>query len=117
MPSSAALAACAFHPSLWLTCVLWTTCGVGTAYNIAANMAFVDVIPNANRGQAFAMVATGMLTGEGVAALLAGAVSTVLRPATVVGGDWVPTPPTCQPMRSRSLQSVVRQSARLSRSS
>jgi predicted MFS family arabinose efflux permease len=83
--SSAALATCLIHPSLWLTCTLWMLCGLGTSYNLAANAAFVEVIPNASRSQAFALVATGMVTGEGVAALAAGAASSVLAPATVVG--------------------------------
>lgn len=83
--SSACLAACVFHPSLWLTCTLWALCGLGTSYNLAANAAFVEVIPNASRSQAFAIVATGMVTGEGLAALVAGGASTLLAPATVVG--------------------------------
>lgn len=85
MLSSAALAACVLHPSLWLTCTLWTVCGLGTSYNLAANAAFVEVIPNASRSQAFALVATGMVTGEGLAALVAGAASSVLAPSTVIG--------------------------------
>src|SRR4051794_34950177 len=50
------LAVCAFRPGLAVTLVLWSLCGVGTSYNVAANAAFVQEVPNARRGQAIALV-------------------------------------------------------------
>lgn len=79
------LAACALQPGLPVTLLLWALCGVGTAYNVAANAAFVREVPNARRSQAIALATTGMVTGQGLAILLGGLAASVLAPAAVVG--------------------------------
>jgi MFS family permease len=78
------LAACALHPSLVWSMVLWGLCGVGTAYNVAANAAFVEEVPNACRSQAIAIVTTGMVAGQGLAVLLGGLAASIVAPWTVV---------------------------------
>lgn len=78
------LAACALHPGLAVTLVLWALCGVGTAYNVAANAAFVREVPNERRSQAIALATTGMVTGQGLSILLAGAAATIVAPWVVV---------------------------------
>ena len=79
------LAACALHPGLPVTMVLWALCGVGTSYNVAANAAFVRELPNERRSQAIALATTGMVTGQGLAILLAGLMATAVAPWLVVG--------------------------------
>jgi MFS family permease len=79
------LMACALHPGLPVTLVLWALCGVGTAYNVAANTAFVREVPNSRRSQAIALATTGMVTGQGLAILLGGLAASVMPPWAVVG--------------------------------
>lgn len=79
------LAACALHPGLAVSMVLWGLCGIGTAYNVAANAAFVEEVPNACRSQAIAIVTTGMVAGQGLAVLLGGLAASLVAPWFVVG--------------------------------
>ena len=78
------LIACAAHPGLVLTLVLWALCGMGTAYNVAANAAYVAALPNARRSQGIAVVSAAMVTGQGLAILLAGVVASAVAPSVVV---------------------------------
>ena len=79
------LAACALRPGLVVTLLLWALCGVGTAYNVAANAEFVREVPNARRSQAIALATTGMVTGQGLAILLGGVAAGAMPPWAVVG--------------------------------
>jgi predicted MFS family arabinose efflux permease len=78
------LVACALRPGLPASLMLWALCGVGTAYNVAANAAFVRALPNERRSQAIALATTGMVTGQGLTILLAGVVASVVPPWTVI---------------------------------
>lgn len=78
------LLACALHPGLAWSMVLWGLCGVGSAYNVAANAAFVEEVPNACRSQAIAIVTTGMVAGQGLAVLLGGVAASFMAPWIVV---------------------------------
>ena len=78
------LVACVSRPGLALSLALWALCGVGSAYNVAANAAFVQEVPNACRSQAIAIVTTGMVAGQGLAVLLGGLAASVLPPWAVV---------------------------------
>jgi MFS family permease len=53
-------------------------------YQIAANTAFVERIPNEKRGQAFGLANAGMVVGQGIAFAVAGAAAEVVPPSTVV---------------------------------
>jgi hypothetical protein len=53
-------------------------------YQIAANTAFVERIPNEKRGQAFGLATAGLVVGQGVAFAVAGAAAEVVPPSTVV---------------------------------
>jgi hypothetical protein len=64
--------------------VLWTLCGAGTAYNVSANAAYVAALPNSCRSQGIAIASAGMVTGQGLAALLAGVTASVIAPWYVV---------------------------------
>jgi predicted MFS family arabinose efflux permease len=53
-------------------------------YQIAANTAFVERIPNEKRGQAFGLANAGLVVGQGIAVAIAGAAAEVVPPSTVV---------------------------------
>jgi MFS family permease len=53
-------------------------------YQIAANTAFVERIPNEKRGQAFGLANAGLIVGQGLAFAVAGAAAEVVPPSTVV---------------------------------
>lgn len=58
--------------------------GLGTAYQLPANAAFVTAVPAAVRGRAFGLVQSGIVAVQGVGFLLAGALAERLPPHTVV---------------------------------
>ncbi|WUH98761.1 MFS transporter [Spirillospora sp. NBC_00431] len=72
------------RPPLWGVVVLWAVSGVGSAYQLAANAAFVAAVPASGRGRAFGLAQSGILAGQGVGILVGGAVAQVLGPETVV---------------------------------
>jgi MFS family permease len=78
------LAACALNPDPAVTTVLWAAAGAASAYQLAANIAFVAAVPNTVRAQAFGLVATGMAAGQGTAIIAAGALAEILAPHLVV---------------------------------
>lgn len=82
--ASLPLLATAADPGLLVTGLLWGLAGAGTAYQLAANVAFVTAVPNALRAQAFGLVGTGLAAGQGIGILAAGALSEVLGPARTV---------------------------------
>lgn len=84
MLTCAPLIASALYPPLWVVVVLWAIAGVGSAYQLAANVAFVLTVPAASRGLAFGLVASGMQAVQGLAIAAAGALADVLGPEPVV---------------------------------
>ena len=59
-------------------------CGIGGAYQLAANAAFVLCVPAERRGQAFGLVQSGLLAVQGVGILIGGAAAERLGPEPVV---------------------------------
>jgi hypothetical protein len=84
--ASAPLILCVFDPVLPLAGLLWAVSGAGSGYQLAANVAFVSAVPNSRRGQAFGLVSTGLLAGQGAALLVAGALAEAVSPSLVVAG-------------------------------
>jgi MFS family permease len=84
MLACAPLIGSGLHPPLWAVLVLWALSGAGSAYQLAANAAFVIAVPPAGRGQAFGLAQSGILAGQGVGILLGGAAAQVLGPEAVV---------------------------------
>lgn len=72
------------QPPLWAVLLLWALSGVGSAYQLAANAAFVAAVPPSGRGQAFGLAQSGILAGQGLGILVGGAVAEALGPQTVV---------------------------------
>lgn len=87
--AAAPLVVCVAHPGIVISVLLWVLCGVGTAYNVPANSGFVQALPTERRGQAIALVTTGMVLGQGLAVVVGGALADVWSPAAVVAGAGV----------------------------
>ena len=71
-------------PPLWVVVMLLALSGVGSAYQLAANTAFVAAVPPSGRGLAFGLAQSGLLAGQGIGILIGGAAAQVLGPAPVV---------------------------------
>jgi MFS family permease len=84
MLACAPLIGCALHPSLPVVVALWALSGVGSAYQLAANAAFVAAVPPEGRGQAFGLAQSGILAGQGLGILAGGALAQVIGPEVVV---------------------------------
>jgi hypothetical protein len=80
----APLLGAAASPPLWTVVSLWALSGIGSAYQLAANAAFVAAVPASGRGQAFGLAQSGILAGQGLGILIGGAAAQVLGPETVV---------------------------------
>jgi MFS family permease len=85
------LIACLWHPGLLWVGVLWGISGFFSAYNLAANAAFVRAVPDARRGQAFGIVQGGMAVGQGLGFVIAGAAAERFGLLTVVAAGGVVT--------------------------
>jgi predicted MFS family arabinose efflux permease len=66
------LLALAFRPPLPLAGLIMFGCGVGFAYALGIQQAFLDSLPARLRGQAFGLNSTGMMTGQGLVPPVAG---------------------------------------------
>lgn len=82
--SCAPLLACAGTPVWWVAALLWFVSGLGSAYNLPANAAFVAAVPPDQRGQAFGLVGSGMAVGQGLALVLAGAAAELWPAGAVI---------------------------------
>jgi MFS family permease len=71
-------------PPLPVAVALLVVSGVGTAYNLPANAAFMQALPAARRGQAFGLVSAGMVAGQGLSMTVAGAIAEVVAPGLVI---------------------------------
>ncbi|GII52635.1 MFS transporter [Planotetraspora thailandica] len=84
MLTCAPLIACLMRPPLEAVLALWALSGVGGAYQLAANAAFVQCVPPAGRGQAFGLVQSGLLAAQGLGILAGGAIAQQIGPEPVV---------------------------------
>lgn len=82
--SCAPLIGCWWQPGLTVSLLLWALSGFGSAYMLAANVAFVQAVPNERRARCFAVVQTGLVVGQGAAIVLAGLLAEVIAPHQVV---------------------------------
>jgi MFS family permease len=103
------------RPGLVVSLVILAVSGSFTIYQIAANTAFVQRVPNDGRAQAFGLANAGMVVGQGVAFAAAGAACELVPPATViaVGGGVGTVIAICLALRWRGMSPAVgRHSAR-----
>jgi MFS family permease len=80
----AILVAAIGRPGLAASMALFALSNAFTLYQIAANTAFVERLPNESRAQAFGLANAGLVVGQGIAFALAGAVAEVVPPSTVI---------------------------------
>jgi hypothetical protein len=73
-----------FRPGLAVSLAIFAASGTFAIYQLAANIAFVEWVPNKNRAQAFGLANMGVVAGQGGALMLAGAAAEVMSPATVI---------------------------------
>jgi hypothetical protein len=95
--------------------VIFALSGAFATYQVAANTAFVARVPNERRAQAFGLANAGLIVGQGVAFLVAGAAAEVVPPSTVVaiGGGLGALAACGLALRWRSMSPAVgRHSAR-----
>jgi MFS family permease len=74
----------AMQPPLAVVLGAWFLSGVGGAYQLAANAAFVQCVPADQRGQAFGLVQSGLLAVQGIGILIGGFAAEKLGPEPVV---------------------------------
>jgi MFS family permease len=80
----APLVVCLLRPGFVWSTVLFVVSGLASAYQLAANAAFVAAVPGESRGQAFGLVQALMTVGQGLAIGVAGILAEVWSPSTAV---------------------------------
>jgi MFS family permease len=78
------LLALVFRPPLPLACLALLASGAGFAYQIGIQQAFLDSLPEGQRGQGFGLSATGTMAGQGLTPALAGALAGPLGAAAAM---------------------------------
>jgi MFS family permease len=78
------LAVTILRPNLEISMAIFALSNTFAMYQIAANTAFVERIPNERRAQAFGLANAGLIVGQGLAFAVAGAAAEVVPPSTVV---------------------------------
>lgn len=84
MLSCAPLVVSLLRPPLPLLLLLFVLAGAGGTYQLAAARAFVQAMPNGQRGRAFGVAQSGLLTAQGLGILIAGAAARWISPPAVV---------------------------------
>jgi MFS family permease len=74
----------ALRPGLVVSLVIFSISAAFGIYQIAANTAFVIRVPNERRAQAFGIANMGVIVGQGIAFIAAGAAAEVASPAVVI---------------------------------
>ena len=72
------------RPDLAVSIAIFAVSGAFGMYQIAANTAFVERLPNDRRAQAFGLANAGLVVGQGLAFMAAGAAAEVVPPSTVI---------------------------------
>lgn len=85
MCTCAPLTLIAIKPGLAASLTLLAVAGSLSAYQLAANAAFVEAVPDAQRSQAFGLVQAGFSVTQGGSIVLAGWAAEAVGPATVIG--------------------------------
>jgi hypothetical protein len=78
-------------PPLPAALLILLLCGSGFSYSLGLQRAFVDVIPEAQRGLAFTLLSTGLMTLQGIGPLVAGAAAELTSTAAAIGMIGVAT--------------------------
>ena len=68
------------RPPLAAAAVVLLVSGLGFAYQLGIQQAFLDAVPERLRGQAFGLYTTGAMGGQGLGPLVAGVLASALAP-------------------------------------
>lgn len=83
---------CFLQPGLLPTVALWALSGLASAYHLPTSTAFVQAVPDHQRGQAFGVASTALKSSQGLGILVAGLIADQTSPSlalAVVGGAGV----------------------------
>jgi len=80
----AVLLVVALRPGLAVSMAIFALSNTFAMYQIAANTAFVERVPNERRAQAVGLANAGLVVGQGLAFMAAGAAAEVVPPSTVI---------------------------------
>ena len=72
------------RPPLVVAGVLLLVAGTGFAYELGVQRRFLDVVPEQVRGQAFGLVSTLVMFGQGVGPIVFGALGSAFTPSTAM---------------------------------
>jgi predicted MFS family arabinose efflux permease len=75
----------AWAPVLAVSVVLWAVSGMLSAHDMVVQTTFVQIVPDASRGQAIGLASAAMQTAQGLGIVVAGLLAEVFTPAVVVG--------------------------------
>ncbi|GAA0624694.1 MFS transporter [Kribbella sandramycini] len=81
----APLVLCFLAPGLLPTVLLWAISGMASAYHLPTSAAFVQAVPDAQRGQAFGVASTALKSSQGLGILLAGLMADSASPSVALG--------------------------------
>jgi len=84
MLTCAVLLVTVLRPGLYVSMAIFAVSGTFGIYQIAANTAFVARVPNERRSQAFGLANAGLIVGQGLFFMLAGAAAQKFSPADVI---------------------------------
>jgi MFS family permease len=76
---------CFSGPSLPVTVALWALSGLASSYHLPTSAAFVQAVPDAQRGQAFGVASTALKSSQGIGILLAGLFADRWSPSVALG--------------------------------
>lgn len=79
------LVLCFLTPDLPTTVALWAVSGLASAYHLPTSAAFVQAVPDAQRGQAFGVASTALKSSQGIGILLAGLLADKWSPSVALG--------------------------------
>jgi MFS family permease len=81
----APLIVCFLAPGLLPTVALWAVSGLASAYHLPTSAAFVQAVPDSQRGQAFGVASTALKSSQGLGILLAGLIADQSSPSFALG--------------------------------
>ena len=75
---------CALQPGLAVTFCLWALSGLASAYHLPTSAAFVQAVPDHQRGKAFGVASTALKSSQGLGILFAGLLAEPLGASTAL---------------------------------
>jgi predicted MFS family arabinose efflux permease len=75
----------AWAPMLAVSALLWVANGLFSSYDMVANATFVQIVPDASRGQAIGLAGAAMQGAQGLGVVVGGLIAQAVTPATVIG--------------------------------